>query len=112
MTESGIALITPRRNMTLFTVLLAAITRKVRAVIAEYRILVAEVKATESKLVQSAEAEAATILANAKADEKRLLDLARKVIVTAKADEKAIIQAVETQTKNLYEDVINKIAKL
>jgi len=98
--------------MTLFTVLLAAITRKVRAVIAEYQILVAEVRATESKLVQSAQIEAAKILAEAKADEAHLLDLARSIVVKARAEEKAVIQAVETQTKNLYEDVINKIAKL
>ena len=98
--------------MTLFTVLLAAITRKVRAVIAEYRKLVAEVKATESKLVQSAEAEAAKILGVAKAEEARLLDQARYVIRNARSGEKAIVQAVEIQTKDLYKDVINKIAKL
>jgi hypothetical protein len=98
--------------MTLFTVLLAAITRKVRAVIAEYRKLVAEVKASESKLVQSAQVEAAKVLGRAKAEEARLLDQARYVIRNAESEEDDIVQAVKTQTKNLYEDVINKIAKL
>ena len=98
--------------MTLFTVLLAAIARKVRAVIAEYRKLVAEAKAIESKLVQSAQTEAAKILGVAKAEEARLLDQARYVVRNAKAEEVAIVKAVEAQTKNFYEDVINKIAKL
>jgi hypothetical protein len=98
--------------MTLFTVLLAAITRKVKAVIAEYRKLVAEVRATESKLVESAQAEAAKVLGIAKAEEARLLVEARNVIRKSKSKEAAILSVVETQTKNLYEDVINKIAKL
>ncbi len=98
--------------MTLFTVLLAAITRKVKAVVAEYRKLVAEVKATESKLVQSAETEAARVLGVAKAEEARLLDQARYIVRNAKTEEKGIFIVVEQQTKNLYEDVINKIAKL
>ncbi len=98
--------------MTLFTVLLAAITRKVKAVVAEYRKLVAEVKATESSLKQSAQNEASRVLGVAKAEEARLLNQARTVVLQAKSEEKAIVQAVETQTKNLYEDVINKIAKL
>jgi hypothetical protein len=98
--------------MTLFTVLLAAITRKVKAVIAEYRKLVAEVRATESKLVESAQAEAAKVLGVAKAEEARLLVEARNIIRKSKSEEAAIVKAVETQTKNLYEDVINKIAKL
>jgi hypothetical protein len=101
-----------RRNMTLFTVLLAAITRKVKAVIAEYRKLVAEVRATESKLVESAQAEAAIVLGSAKAEEAKLLVEARNVILFAKARESTILFTVETQTKNLYEEVINKIAKL
>jgi hypothetical protein len=98
--------------MTLFTVLITAIARKVSAVIAEYRKLVAEARATEAIFVKSAQTEAARVLAEAKANEAHLLNLARTIIVKAKVEEKAVIQAVEVQTKTLYEDVINKIAKL
>jgi len=98
--------------MTLFTVLLSAITRKVSAVIAEYRKLVAEVRATESSLVKSAQEEAAKVLGVAKAEEARLLVEARNIIRQSQSEEAHILAVVETQTKNLYEDVINKIAKL
>jgi hypothetical protein len=98
--------------MTLFTVLVAAIARKVKAVVAEYHKLVAEAKAVEEKLVASAEAEAKQIALKAEAEEKDLLAKARAIVLKAELEGGAVIRTVETQTKNLKNDLINKIAKL
>jgi cell division septum initiation protein DivIVA len=98
--------------MQLITVLLAAIARKVNAVIAEYRKLVAEAKTTESRIVAVAEADTARVLGIAKAEEARLLSEARDIVVKARNEERAILSVVEIQTKNLYEEVADKLAKL
>jgi cell division septum initiation protein DivIVA len=98
--------------MSMFTVLLAAITRKVTAVIAEYRKLIAEAKATEKRIVSVAKADAEKILSEAAVEEKKLLNSARNVVEFAKARERAIGDVVELATKTLYNDVAAKLKAL
>lgn len=98
--------------MSMFTVLLAAITRKVTAVIAEYRKLIAEAKATEKRIVSVAKADAEKILSEAAVEEKKLLTSARNVIKFAKARETAIVLGLQAETKNLYNDVAAKLKAL
>lgn len=54
--------------MTVYGVIAAVIVRKVRAVVAEIRTLVAEATRTEKRIISEAEAEAQQIIAEAKAE--------------------------------------------
>lgn len=54
--------------MTVYGVITAAIVRKISALVAEYRKLVAEASLVEKKIVLKAKAEAKQILAEAKAE--------------------------------------------
>ncbi|PWT76398.1 MAG: hypothetical protein C5B59_06645 [Bacteroidetes bacterium] len=98
--------------MTVFTVLVAVIARKVKALYAEYRKLVTEAEAVEHKLVGEAKDKAEEVLVAAKAEEQRLLHEVEKVIFNAKADEKEIMSAVGAETRKLRDELINKIAQL
>jgi vacuolar-type H+-ATPase subunit H len=58
--------------MTLYGVIAAAIVRKVKALVAEYRKLVSEATAVEKKIVGDAKAEAQRVLAAAEAETGKL----------------------------------------
>lgn len=80
--------------MTLYGVITAALLRKIRALISEYRKLVADATKVEKEIVGVAEAKAAII------------------IMDAKAAEQAVLLAAETETTKLKNELIDKIAKL
>lgn len=81
-------------NMTLYGVVTAAVIRKIKALIAEYRKLIADATKVEKQIVDTAEAKAAII------------------IMDAKAAEKAVLTAAEYETTKLKNELIDKIAKL
>ena len=80
--------------MTLYSVIAAALIRKVKALVAEYRKLVAEATAVEKNLVEKAETEV------------------KKIYTEAKAAEVKIVTEVEAETSKLKNELIDKIAKL
>jgi hypothetical protein len=80
--------------MTLYGVITAALFRKISALIAEYRKLVAAATAVEKQIVETAEAKAAII------------------IMDAKAEERAVLAAAEAATTKLKNELIDKIASI
>lgn len=82
--------------MTVHGVIISAVVRKVKALIAEYRKLVAEATAVEQKVIGEAEAETE----------------AKRVIAEAQALEASIIRRAEAETEKLKNELIDKIAKL
>ena len=64
------------------------------------------------KIGKSVEEAVANVLGAARAEEAKLLEDARNVILKARTYEKEVVAANEDQIKLLYEDVINKIEKL
>jgi vacuolar-type H+-ATPase subunit H len=81
-------------NMTVYGVITAAIVRKVKALVAEYRKIVAEATAVEKKIVSEAYTEA------------------HNVIEEARALEASIVSRAEAETEKLKNELINKIAAL
>ena len=92
--------------MTVYGVIFAAVVRKVKALVAEYRKLVAEVKAEEAKLVAQFEADIQCVLADAKAEEERLLAEAEQVIEAGDKAAKNLGQHVESE-KNRLKNIPN-----
>lgn len=80
--------------MTIYGVIAAAVVRKIKALVAEMRTLVAEATKVEKEIVDTARAKAAII------------------IMDAKAEERAVLTAAETETLRLKNELIDKIAKL
>jgi len=80
--------------MTVYGVITAAIVRKIKALVAEYRKLVAEATVVEKSIIGKAEADAKAIIAK------------------AKAEEAAVIEYAEAETTKLKNELIDKIAKL
>ena len=80
--------------MTLYGVIAAAIVRKVKALIAEYRSLVAEATVKEKAIVTTAEND--------------IEDL----YTVVKAEERAIVAKTKAATEFLRDELIDKIAKV
>src|SRR5690242_3506364 len=98
--------------MTLYGVIAAAIVRKIQALVAEYRKLVAEATAVERKLVGKAKSDAKAVIAAGVAEAKRLLAEAERVIQEAETAEDNIFAAVEAEKTKLKNELINKIAAI
>lgn len=98
--------------MTVYGVIAAAVVRKVRALVAEYRKLVAEAKAVEAELVSKFEADVEGILAKAKAEESRLLAEAERVIESGDATVRYLGNVTEAEKNRLRDELIQKIAKV
>ncbi len=80
--------------MTLYGVITAALIRKIRVLISEYRKLVADATKVEKSIVEMAEAKAAII------------------IMDAKVAERTVLTAAELETAKLKNELIDKIANL
>lgn len=80
--------------MTLYGVITAAVIRKIKALLAEMRTLVAEATKIEKNIFSTAEAKAAII------------------IMDAKAEEQAVLTAAEAEAEKLKNELIDKISKL
>jgi hypothetical protein len=80
--------------MTLYGVIFSALARKVKALVAEYRKLVAEATKIEQETIAGAKRDIAVIFSKAKAEETEILSF------------------VETKTASLKNDLINKIASI
>ena len=98
--------------MKLFSTLLAVLAAKAKAVVAEYRKLLAEAKATEQRILANAETETKKVLAEARAEESKLLAEARQVIATALSKERCLVLVVEVEVKHLYGDVAAQLKRL
>ena len=91
--------------MTVYGVITAAIVRKIKALIAEYRKLVVEATVVEKSIVGAAETEAVKIISEA-------LAAAKTIIGRAKFEVEVIKNNVEGETSKLKNELIDKIAKL
>ena len=98
--------------MTVYSVIAAAIVRKIKALVAEYRKLVAEATAVEQKLISEAKAEVTKVITAAKNEEQRLIAEAKLVIKGAASTKASIHQDAKPQTDKLRNDLIDKIAKV
>jgi hypothetical protein len=111
-TESGKRFTKGRKKMTVYGVIVSAVVRKIKALVAEYRKLVAEATAVEQKLIGKAKSDAEAGIVAAEQEEKRLIAEAKAVIEEDEATEASIVRSVKAETEKLRNELIDKIAKL